>query len=162
VTTDFRPPSPNFCSQGSSFLITLSNFFWLTYINLPPLADGSILHPWNPLVLIHTLFLAQNYYSASMQTRILETRSQAFYLYSSYLKHVHHVQSVSFFLFFFLASSHRAPFSVLTAIRQSKPYTVTFFTVQYGVSQFSFTASIILFHFFSIFIFPGSRKAEWG
>jgi hypothetical protein len=49
--------------------------------------------------------------------------------YSSYHKHVHHVQSVSQSVsYFFFASSHCAlAFSVFTAIRQSKPYTATFF-----------------------------------
>jgi hypothetical protein len=120
-----------------------------------------------PLVLIHTLFLAQNYYSASMHTRILQTRSRAFF-FSIVITVVTlststtFSQSVSFLFLFFLHPVIVLFFSVLTAIRQSKPYTVTFFTVQYGVLQFFFTVSIILFHFFFIFIFPCCRKVEWG
>lgn len=84
-----------------------------------------------------------------MHTHILETRSQAFFIsvvitVVTLNTSTTFSQSVSFL--FFLASNHRAPFSVITAIRQSKPYTVTFFTVQYGVLQFFFTVSIILFH----------------
>ena len=89
--------------------------------------------PLDPLVFIHTLFLAQNYYSAFMHTRIYTTNPVTGFLFlrsyhSCYHKHVHNVQ-VSQFHFF--ASDHCALVRffppVLMTIRQSKPYTVTFF-----------------------------------
>ena len=133
----------SFGFQGSYFLITPS-FFCPTYINLPPLADGSILHPWTPLVLIHTLFLAQNYYSASRHTRILQTRSRAFFFsvvitVVTINTSITFSQSVNQLVFFCIKSSCSCFFfSVLMTIRQSNPYTATFFTLQYGVLQFFF------------------------
>lgn len=134
----------SFGFQGSYFLITPS-FFCPTYINLPPLADGSILHPWTPLVLIHTLFLAQNYYSASRHTRILQTRSRAFFFsvvitVVTINTSITFSQSVNQLVFFCIKSSCSCFFfSVLMTIRQSKPYTATFFILQYGVLHFFFS-----------------------
>jgi hypothetical protein len=166
VTTqrsDYRLPTLDSQLRLSRIILSYHFFkfcFCLTYINLPPLADGSILHPWTPLVLIHTLFLAQNYYSASMHTRILQTRSRAFFFsivitVATVNKSNTYSQSVSFIflhpVIVFLLSS------VLTAIRQRKPYTVTFFTVQYGVLQLFFYS---IHHFVPPFLHL--RKAEWG
>lgn len=101
-----------------------------------------------------------------MHTHILQTRSRAFF-FSVVITVVTINTSITFnqsvsFTFFF-ASSHRAPaFSALTAIKQSKPYTATTFTVQFGVLQFFFTVSIILFHLLFVFTFPLLSESGMG
>jgi len=66
-----------------------------------------------PLVLNHTLFLAQNYYNASMHTRILQTRSSV----AITVVTVNTSSTFSLSVCFFAS----AP-AFFTAIRQSKPY----------------------------------------
>ncbi len=101
-------------------------------------------------------------YTTNSVTGFLSLRSY----YSSYRKHVHHVQSVGST---FLASSHRAPafFSVLTTIRQSKPYTMTFFySTLCCIAIFLQYPSFCSTFLFIIIIISSSsfafRKAEYG
>lgn len=119
----------------------LAPFQFFFCINLPPLAEGSILHPWTPVIAFIRYFLLKIIIVRPSITYTTNSLTSFLFLccyYCSYRKHVQHVQSVSQSVLFLHPVIVLLLFSILTAIRQSKPYTVTFYsTVHTGVLQFS-------------------------
>lgn len=130
--SDCTSDPPNFVSHGSSLLITLSIFFSVSRISICHLSRMDQYCTPGPPFTHSYVISCSKLLQCVMHTRILQTRSRAFFF--SVVITVVTIkrpprsvsQSVSFFFFF--ASSHCAlAFSVFTAIRQSKPYTATFF-----------------------------------
>ena len=87
------------------FLSLFQFFFCLTYINLPPLADGSILHPWTPFYSFIRYFLLKIITVRHAYTYTTNSLTGFLFLcryYNSYHKtSTTFSQSVSQFLFFF-------------------------------------------------------------